>query len=265
MNEKIIEVCRLNKSFYLDEGFFKRKNKEVLALDNISMCLYKGETYGLVGESGSGKTTLSRLLISMYPPLPSTVFFYDENGCKKDVASLNTKELKEYRQKVKYIFQDPTKSLNPRLTVFDILTDSLRYSSVHYKKEELIQKSIDVLERVELSKDDLYKKSTSFSGGQKQRISLARALIMQPSVLICDEITSSLDTITQKEVLTLLKKLQKENGLTIFFITHNLDVALSISDRIGVMKKGKLIEEGLKDDILENPKCEYTKMLFTGY
>lgn len=263
-NEKeiLIEVKNLSKSFDLQAGFFAKKDKNVYAVNNVSFNLYKNETYGIVGESGCGKTTTARLLIKMYKATAGQILFHEKDKKITDVSKLNKKDLKLYQEKVKYVFQDPAKSLNPRMTVLSVLTDGLKYSAKKTTKEERYSLARDVITAVGLKEEDLLKRPSEFSGGQRQRISIARGLILNPEVLICDEVVSALDVSIQAQVLNLLTDLRKSRNLSFLFITHDLRVACFFCDTIGVMYRGVLVEEAPAETLYKDALHPYTKLLF---
>ncbi len=256
---EILKVEHLTKEFNLEAGFFSKNKHKVYAVNDVSFTLSKGSTYGIVGESGCGKTTTSRLIIQMYKQTAGTILFNN-----RDVATFNKKELKEYREKVKYIFQDPARSLNPRMTVYKILTEALKYSSQWKGKEDAFNRASKIIEEVGLSKEDLNRRPAEFSGGQRQRISIARGLIMNPELLICDEVVSALDVSIQGQILNLLQDLKKSRNLSFIFITHDLRVACYFCDTIGVMYRGILVEEGHAQDMYKTALHPYTRLLFDG-
>lgn len=256
---EILKVEHLTKEFNLEAGFFSKNKHKVYAVNDVSFNLSKGSTYGIVGESGCGKTTTSRLIIQMYKQTAGTILFNN-----RDVAIFNKKELKEYREKVKYIFQDPARSLNPRMTVYKILTEALKYSSQWQGKEDAFNRASKIIEEVGLSKEDLNRRPAEFSGGQRQRISIARGLIMNPELLICDEVVSALDVSIQGQILNLLQDLKKSRNLSFIFITHDLRVACYFCDTIGVMYRGILVEEGHSQDMYKTALHPYTRLLFDG-
>ena len=182
----------------------------------------------------------------------------------RDISTLSKRELKNYREKVKYIFQDPARSLNPRMEIFSILSSGLKYSGEKLKKDELVFKCANVLREVGFSEDDLWKKPSEFSGGQRQRISIARGLIMEPEMLICDEVVSALDVSIQAQILNLLCDIRKKRNLSMVFITHDLKVACYFCDVIGVMYKGEIVEKADAETIYKTPQHDYTKKLFSG-
>ncbi len=258
----LIKAEGLYKSFDLQSGFFAKKDKLVYAVNNVSFDIKKGETYGIVGESGCGKTTTARLLIRMYDLNSGKIYFYNENGTVCDISSFKKQEIKSYQEKVKYVFQDPAKSLNPRMNVFSVMTDGLKYSSHKYSKQEIQELAEKAIVDVGLSKDDLQKRPAEFSGGQRQRISIARGLLLNPSLLICDEVVSALDVSIQAQVLKLLSELREKRNLSMLFITHDLRVACYFCDRIGVMYRGVLVEEADAATLYKSALHPYTKLLF---
>ena len=262
-NETVIQVCNLKKRFGLDAGFFAKADQHVYAVNDVSFEIKRGQTYGLVGESGCGKTTTARLLIRMYEADQGNVIYYGD-GKLKDVQAMSKKELALFREKVRYVFQDPSRSLDPRLTVYDILTSSLKYSSKWKGKEDARAKAAAILEETGLDAKDLDRKPSEFSGGQRQRISIARGLIMEPEVLVCDEVVSALDVSVQAQILNLLQDLRKKRGLSFLFIAHDLKVSCWFCDIIGVMYRGMLVEEGPAKDMYKDAVHPYTQALFAG-
>lgn len=243
----------------MEAGFFARNKKTVYAVNDVSFSLNAGETYGIVGESGCGKTTTARLIIRLYEATGGKILF---NG--KDVSLLSGKELRTYREKVKYIFQDPAKSLNPRMTVYEVLVSALKYSSLWKGKEAAGSLAEKIIQEVGLSPEDLNRRPAEFSGGQRQRISIARALMMEPELLICDEVVSALDVSIQGQILNLLTDLRNNRLLSLIFITHDLKVASYFCDKIGVMYRGVLVEELPAETAYKDAVHPYTKLLFEG-
>ena len=261
----ILKIENLYKDFNLEAGFFAKKEKTVYAVNNLSLSLKRGTTYGIVGESGCGKTTTARLIIQMYKASSGNIFFKSKDSeTILDVSSLNKKELKLYREKVKYVFQDPARSLNPRINIFDIITSGLRYSSKWIDKKTAYESAVKIIEEVGLSESDLLKRPTEFSGGQRQRISIARGLIMNPELLICDEVVSALDVSIQGQIINLLQELRQRHNLSFMFITHDLKIACYFSDVIGVMYRGVLVEEAEASSLYKYAVHPYTKLLFEG-
>ena len=266
----LLTISALQKRFNLEAGFFARYGRFVHAVNGISFAIEKNETYGLVGESGCGKTTTARLIVRMYEPDGGNVLFHRENG-EVDVGTLHSEELRLYRQKVKYVFQDPARSLNPRMSVCDVLISGLRHSAqgTHQGTKQLKEKAAAILEEVGLSAADLDKRPSEFSGGQRQRISIARSLLPQPELLICDEVVSALDVSVQCQILNLLldireRRIGEQKTMSFLFIAHDLKVACYFCDRIGVMYSGELVEEAPAADLWKEGRHPYTKMLFSS-
>jgi len=254
----ILTANNLTKQYIQTRGFFSRMNKTINALDNISIEIEAGKTMAIVGESGSGKSTLAKALIRLINIDSGNIFFKN-----KKISDLSSKEMMIFRKDIQMIFQDPYASLNPRFKVKNILEEPLIINKIGNKSERG-KKINTMIEKVGLTSKDLEKYPHQFSGGQRQRIGIARALILKPKIIICDEPVSALDVSIQAQILNLLKKLQKEFSLTLVFITHDLRVVRQISDSIYVMRSGKLMEEGKTDIIFENPKHEYTKKLLNS-
>jgi oligopeptide/dipeptide ABC transporter ATP-binding protein len=254
----LIEVKGLRKRFNREAGFFSRYGDFVYAVSDVSFSIAKGETYGLVGESGCGKTTTARLLVRMYEADDGTIEF-----CGEDVRSFRDQTLSAYREKVKYVFQDPSRSLNPRMSIFEILTSGYRWSSRWSDKKNARVAAESILEEVGLAVGDLDRRPSEFSGGQRQRISIARALLLEPELLICDEVVSALDVSIQGQILNLLLDLREKRGLSMLFIAHDLKVASYFCDRIGVMYKGELMEEACAKDLFSTALHPYTQLLFS--
>ncbi|MBP6125869.1 MAG: ABC transporter ATP-binding protein [Leptotrichiaceae bacterium] len=248
--EKIVEIKNLKK-------YFPMKKRQVLkAVDNITMDIYKGEILSLVGESGSGKTTLGRTLSILYPKTAGKIIL---DG--KPTEKYGTKE---FTKKVQMIFQDPQASLNPRMTVGDIIAEGIDIHKLAKTKKERTEKVYDLLELVGLNREHASRFPHEFSGGQRQRIGIARALAVNPEVLVCDEPISALDVSIQAQVVNLLKDLQKERNLTLLFIAHDLSMVKYISDRVAVMYRGKVVELGEPDVVYNNPVHSYTKSLISA-
>lgn len=263
--DNILQLENLYKNFNLEAGFFAKKQKTVYAVNDLSLSLKRGSIYGIVGESGCGKTTTARLIIQMYKASSGNILFKSKDSDNfLNVSSLNKKELKLYREQVKYIFQDPARSLNPRISVYDILTSGLKYSSKWKNKQAAQEAAIKIIQEVGLSEADLSRYPTEFSGGQRQRISIARGLIMNPELLICDEVVSALDVSIQGQIINLLQDLRQKHNLSYLFITHDLKVACYFSDVIGVMYRGILVEEAEASSLYKDAVHPYTKLLFEG-
>ena len=256
MSRKILlEVKNLKQYFPLG------RKGVVKAVDDVSFHIYEGETFGLVGESGSGKSTTGRTIIRLYDPTAGEVIFDDKNISSKKIP----REDRAYLNKnMQMIFQDPMACLNPRMTVMDIIAEGLDINGLCKNKEERTQKVYELLRTVGLNEQHASRYPHEFSGGQRQRIGIARALSVEPKFIIADEPISALDVSIQAQVVNLLRKLQTENGLTYLFIAHDLSMVKYISDRIGVMHKGKLVELGTADELYENPLHPYTKSLLSA-
>ena len=266
----LLSISGLQKRFNLEAGFFARFGRFVYAVNNISFTIGKNEAYGLVGESGCGKTTTARLIVRMYEPDGGNIHFRQENDVA-DVNALRGNELRQYRQKVKYVFQDPARSLNPRMSVYDVLVAGLRHSETGSRlgAKQLRERAAAALDEVGLAADDLDKRPSEFSGGQRQRISIARSLLPQPQLLICDEVVSALDVSIQSQILNLLldireKRIRDNRTMSFLFIAHDLKVACYFCDRIGVMYAGCLVEEAPAADLWKACRHPYTKMLFSS-
>jgi len=274
----VITASNLRKRFNLEAGFFARLGRYVHAVNGVSLTIGSNEAYGLVGESGCGKTTTARLLVRMYEADEGEITFCGRNGEDTNVRSLKGNAFKQYRERVKYVFQDPARSLNPRMTVFDVLTSGARWShrrrlpakqSGSAAEAMLRQEASAILEEVGLSAADLERRPAEFSGGQRQRISIARGLLMKPSLLICDEVVSALDVSIQGQILNLLLDLRSarassEQELSFLFIAHDLKVACYFCDRIGVMYRGEIMEEAPANEIWKNGLHPYTELLFSS-
>lgn len=252
----LIEVRSLNKHFPTGKNILGKPVAWHKAVDDVSFHIAEGETLGLVGESGCGKTTLSRTILNLIEPTSGNVIFQG-----KDIAFHNKSELKSFRRKAQIIFQDPYSSLNPNMTIGAALIEPLRVHGILNNRKERESFIVDILEKVGLCSDDLRKYPHQFSGGQRQRIVIARAIVLHPGFIICDEAVSALDVSVQAQVLNLLNDLKEELGLTYLFISHDLSVVKYMSQRIMVMQKGKIMESGSSDDVFFHPVNDYTKKL----
>ncbi len=252
--EILIDVQNLKQ--YFNEG----KKNEVKAVDDISFQIYRGETLGLVGESGCGKSTTGRTLIKLHDATDGKVIFdnVDIQNIKK------RKDLLKFNRRMQMIFQDPYASLNPRLKVMDIIAEGLDVHKLVSSSEERKKRVYELLETVGLNKEHANRYPHEFSGGQRQRLGIARALAVEPEFIIADEPISALDVSIQAQVVNLMQRLQEEKGITFLFIAHDLSMVKYISDRIGVMYFGKLVELGPSDQIYKHPQHEYTKSLLSA-
>lgn len=250
----LLEVKNLKQYFKINKKF------TVKAVDGISFNIYPGETYGLVGESGSGKSTTGRSIIRLYEPTDGEVIF---NGVKIS-GKLSSDQLKHLRTKMQMIFQDPMACLNPRMKEIDIIAQGLDIHKMYKDEKEREEKVYHILDLVGLSHEHAMRYPHQFSGGQRQRIGIARALIMNPELIIADEAISALDVSIQAQVVNLMKELQKKTGAAYLFIAHDLSMVKYISDRIGVLHLGHLVETGTTEEIFSNPIHPYTKSLLSA-
>lgn len=251
--EKILEVKHLKQ-------YFKNGRNVTKAVDDVSFNIYEGETFGLVGESGSGKTTTGRSILQLYKPTSGEVIFEGKN-----VADLKSRADKlAFTRDAQMIFQDPYASLNPRMTVEDIIAEGLDIHHLVKNKDERTERVEELLETVGLNASHASRFPHEFSGGQRQRIGIARALAVEPKFIVADEPISALDVSIQAQVVNLMIELQKKRGLTYLFIAHDLSMVKFISDRIGVMHYGKLLEVGPADDVYDRPLHDYTKSLISA-
>jgi oligopeptide/dipeptide ABC transporter ATP-binding protein len=259
----LLTVSRLHKRFNLEAGFFARFGRFVNAVNDVSFTIGNNESYGLVGESGCGKTTTARLLVRMYEADGGSIRYHRGDG-QADVRLLRSRELRQYREKVKYVFQDPARSLNPRMSVYEVLVSGCRRSSIRRSEKELRQEAAEALEETGLSAADLDRRPQEFSGGQRQRISIARGLLMRPELLICDEVVSALDVSIQGQILNLLLDIREKRNISFLFIAHDLKVACYFCDRIGVMYRGELMEEAPAANLYREGLHPYTRLLFAS-
>ena len=251
--KKLVELKNVSLTFN------KGKSNEVKAIDDVSFDIYEGEIFGLVGESGSGKTTIGRSILKLYDIDSGTVTF-----AGNDISSLKGKDLHDFRKTAQMIFQDPQASLNGRMKIRDIIAEGIDIHKLAKSKEEREAKVKELINLVGLNEDHLSRYPHEFSGGQRQRIGIARALAVNPHFIVADEPISALDVSIQAQVVNLMQKLQHEQGLTYLFIAHDLSMVKYISDRIGVMHWGKLLEVGPADEIYHNPIHPYTKSLLSA-
>ncbi len=255
----LLEVKNLKVYYPIKAGFFRKTIGHVKAVDDVSLSIKKGTTYGLVGESGCGKTTLGRSILRLVNATEGSIHY---NG--QDILSLSTHEMREMRKKMQIIFQDPYSSLNPRMTIQQILLEPMEIHKVGNNKKERLEIAKSLIDRVDLEQHHLMRYPHQFSGGQRQRIAIARSLALNPEFIVCDESVSALDVSVQAQVLNLLQDLQDERGLTYIFISHDLSVVNYISDYVGVMFQGKIVEYGTAKEIYKNPQMAYTKNLLSA-
>ncbi len=255
----ILEIKNLSKYYQINTGLFSTSKEKVYAVNNVNLNLYKGESLGLVGESGCGKTTLGRSVLRLIEPNAGQIIY---NGV--DLLSLNSQTLRSYRSKIQIIFQDPYSSLNPKFTIGESLIEPMMVHGIAQSKTERMSKVMETLLNVGLKEEHYYRYPHEFSGGQRQRICIARTLVLEPELIICDESVSALDVSVQAQVLNLLSDLKDKYQLTYLFISHDLSVIKHFSDRIVVMKKGEIIEQGFPEEIYYHPKMEYTKELIAS-
>jgi oligopeptide transport system ATP-binding protein len=257
-NNTILQVEKLKKYFPIQRGVFRRKVGDIKAVDGVSFDVYRGETLGLVGESGCGKTTAGRTIIRIYEATDGHVFF---NGT--DLTTIKGKELREMRSRIQMVFQDPYASLNPRMSVYGIVSEPLVIFDA-VPKNERKEKVEELLQTVGLNPGLMNRYPHEFSGGQRQRIGLARSLALNPDLIICDEPISALDVSIQAQVVNLLEDLQEKLGLTYIFIAHDLSMVRHISNRVAVMYLGKIVELTDRDTLYANPLHPYTQALLSA-
>ena len=263
-NQLLLDVKGLKKHFPIMRGFLvSKKVGAVKAVDGVTFYIREGETLGLVGESGCGKTTTGRLILRAYQPTAGEVWFQDRKLGRINVAGLEKQQLKLLRQNMQMIFQDPYSSLNPRMTLLQIVGEPLTVNNIA-KGQELQDRVAELLKVVGLRPEYMNRYPHAFSGGQRQRIGVARALAPNPQLVICDEPVSALDVSIQAQTLNLLQDLQEEFGLTYLFISHDLSVVEHISDRVAVMYVGKLVETATTNELFLNPMHPYTEALLSA-
>jgi peptide/nickel transport system ATP-binding protein len=263
----LLSIRDLVKVYQADEGMFGKTKREVRAVNGVSLDITQGETLGLVGESGCGKTTLGRMILRLIQPTSGAINF---NG--QDVLAAGGSQLRRLRRDMQIIFQDPFASLNPRMRVEEIVTEPLvihgatttngdQSSAPSSRAANLHQAAIDIMRAVGLDESALRRYPHEFSGGQRQRIGIARALVLQPKFVVCDEPVSALDVSVGAQIVNLLKKLQRDFGLTYLFISHSMPVVRYLCDRIAVMRRGEIVEIGPAEEITARPQHEYTRTL----
>jgi len=256
--DNLIDVKNLKKYFYQGGGPFKKK-EAVKALDDVSFYIKRNEILGLVGESGCGKTTCGKLILRLINPTAGSIYFDGH-----DITHLKPKQMSEFRKKMMIIYQDPYGSLDPRMTIGAAIAEPIEVHKLATTKEEKENNIIELMEKVGLTPDQINRYPHEFSGGQRQRIGIARALATNPTFIVADEPVSALDVSIQAQIINLLKDLQKDFGLTLLFITHDLSVIKHTSDRIAVMYAGKLVELASKQDLFHEPLHPYTRALLSA-
>jgi oligopeptide/dipeptide ABC transporter ATP-binding protein len=256
--EYLVEIKELKKYFYQGGGPFKKK-EAIKAVDNVSFYIKRKEILGLVGESGCGKTTCGKLILKIINPTGGSIFFDGH-----DITYLKQKQMAEFRKKMMIIYQDPYGSLDPRMTIGNAIAEPMEVHKLVSTKEEKENKIVELMEKVGLTPDQINRYPHEFSGGQRQRIGIARALATNPIFIVADEPVSALDVSIQAQIINLLKDLQKDFGLTLLFITHDLSVIKHTSDRIAVMYAGKLVELASKQDLFREPLHPYTRALLSA-
>lgn len=258
--EPLLKALSLEKKFPAKHSFLggAGAKREIHAVNGVSFALYEGETYGLVGESGSGKSTTGKVLSGLIPASSGRSMYRD-----RDLSTLSKKELRKLRKDIQLVFQDPYSSLNPRKRIGAILEEPLLIHKLGVRQERREQ-AFAILQAVGLQPEHYFRYPYELSGGQRQRLGLARALILDPKILICDEPVSALDVSIQSQILNMLKQLQRQRKLSMLFITHDISVVRYISDRIGIMYLGRIVEEAGTDELFENPLHPYTQALFSA-
>ena len=259
MSESLLRAENIVKRFPIHGGLFSKEIAAVKAVQNVSFDIKKGETLGLVGESGCGKSTLGRSLIRLIEPTSGKIFFKN-----KDITNISGTELRELRKKMQIIFQDPYASLNPRMTIGAILEEPLIIHNLFDSPKDRHDRIIELINLVGLRPEHLSRYPHEFSGGQRQRVGIARALAVNPELIICDEPVSALDVSIQAQVINLLMELQQKLGLTYVFIAHDLKVVEHVSHRVAVMYLGQIVEMADSDELYKNPQHPYTKALLSA-
>lgn len=258
MSEVLMDVHNLTKHFVIDTNFLGKPVHVLKAVDNVSFSINKGEAFGLVGESGCGKTTLGKILVDLYSPTSGKIIFEGQ-----DLTVLSENQRRSYCKDIQMIFQDPYASLNPKMTIGDIIAEPIIINHL-LPLNEVEERVVYLLNCVGLARHQRNRYPHEFSGGQRQRVGIARALAVEPKLIVCDEPVSALDVSIQAQVLNLLDDLKEEFGLTYLFIAHGLNVVKHISDRVGVMYLGKLVEIAPKKELYANPLHPYTQALLSA-
>ncbi|MGM0676508.1 MAG: ABC transporter ATP-binding protein [Pseudomonadota bacterium] len=259
VGEPLVRLDDLQIHFPVRKGLMRRVVDHVRAVDGVSLAIPRGQVLALVGESGCGKTTLGRAILRLVEPTGGQIHFAGD-----DITRLPRARLQPYRRRMQIIFQDPMSSLNPRLTVAAMLTEPMAVHGIGIDKEDRLVRAAQVLEQVQLPADTLWRYPHEFSGGQRQRIGIARALVLDPAFIVCDEVTSALDVSVQAQILEILMALTRERGLTLLFITHNIGVVEYLADTMAVMYQGRVVEYGPARQICHQPQHEYTRKLLAA-
>lgn len=257
--EHIVEVEHLKKYFPVKGGFIQHTLGYLQAVDDVSFKIPRGSVMGLVGESGCGKSTAGKTILGLTPATGGRILF---NG--EDISNVSKDKMHEIRRKMQIVFQDPYSSLDPRMTVYDLISEGMRAQNMVSGRAELEEKVEVLMDKCGLFKEQALRYPHQFSGGQRQRISIARALATDPEFVVCDEAVSALDVSIQAQIINLLKDLQEDMGLTYLFISHDLHVVRFISDHVGVMYLGQMVEMGTKEDIFQRPAHPYTRALLSA-
>ncbi|MCY3799786.1 MAG: ATP-binding cassette domain-containing protein [Chloroflexi bacterium] len=264
IGDVLLDVRELKKHFPIEKGFFRTVQGQVKAVDGVSFTIREGETFGLVGESGSGKTTLGRCIVRGIEPTDGQILFRLPEGDEVDIAALDKKGLRKARKHFHMIFQDPYSSLDPRMSILDIIAEPIRNNKLLSDTREIQDRVRELMDKVGLDIQHLNRYPHAFSGGQRQRIGIARSLAPSPLLIVCDEAVSALDVSIQAQILNLLEDLQEEFNLTFLFIAHDLSVVEHISDRVGVMYVGQLVEMADTESLFTAPKHPYTEALLSA-
>jgi len=262
-SDRLLEVEGLKKYFPIRKGFLRRTVNHVRAVDDVSFFIERGETLSLVGESGCGKTTTARCILRAVEPSGGTIRFRPKDGKPVEITAVPRSQLRPLRRQIQMIFQDPFSSLNPRMTLFDNIGEPLLVNGMT-NREERMERVSELLERVQLAPEYMNRYPHAFSGGQRQRVGIARALALNPSLIVADEPVSALDVSVQAQIVNLMLDLQDELGVTYLFVAHDLSVVKHMSDRVAVMYVGKIVEVAETTTLFKDPKHPYTEALLSA-